>query len=477
MPDPESERSRSSRSPTFAALAIPEFRRFYIGQGVSLVGTWLQTAAVSWIVFDMTRSERMSGIVDACGLLPGLFVGLLAGALADRVVPRTMVIAMQVGQMLLSFLLGALVGLGVVQIWQMALILALTRVCVTFEMPSRQVFQYDLVGRETLTNAIALNSGLFNASRVIGPALAGICLARFGATACFVLNGVSYLAAIGALLTIHVRRKPHHVEPGGLKAVLGGFAFLKGDRKAATLFRLMAAFGIVGMGYMALIPAYAQRVVHTGPMGFSLLLAGGGLGATAGALLVASLGGLRRKEVLVLSGITVFAAFLAAAGILPAAAARAWSPAASLLTASGCLFGAGFGAIVFFSATQTLIQTTVPDHLRGRIMGIWMIAYSGSVPLGSLWAGELANRYGVALVIEISAAICFAMVLYVLASGALIHPGDIKQMAWAAHGRIRGKLTGGNAGAIGSGSGARRQSARTAEPVDSFTEIDDVKVD
>ncbi|HEV3120956.1 MAG TPA: MFS transporter [Isosphaeraceae bacterium] len=466
MPDDAPQVSHSSRFGTFAALRIPEFRRFYIGQGVSLVGTWLQTAAVSWIVFDMTRSERISGIVDACGLLPGLFVGLVAGALADRVVPRTMVIAMQVGQMLLSFLLGALVGLGVVQIWQMALILALTRVCVTFEMPSRQVFQYDLVGRETLTNAIALNSGLFNASRVIGPALAGLCLARFGATACFVLNGISYLAAIGALLTIHVARKPHHVEPGGLKAVMGGFAFLKGDRKAATLFRLMAAFGIAGMGYMALVPAYAQRVVHTGPLGFSLLLAGGGLGATAGALLVATLGSLKRKEVLVLGGITVFAAFLAAAGLLPTAAARVWSPAASLLVASCCLFGAGFGAIVFFSATQTLIQTTVPDHLRGRIMGIWMIAYSGSVPLGSLWAGELANHYGVTLMIEISAVICFGMVLYVLASGSLIHPADVTQMARAAHGRILTTFARGSAGTTGTGDQEETRLAKAPEVIE-----------
>jgi MFS family permease len=380
----------------------------------------------------------MSGIVDACGLLPGLFVGLFAGALADRVVPRTMVIAMQVGQMLLSFLLGLLIGVGVVQIWQMALILALTRICVTFEMPSRQVFQYDLVGRETLTNAIALNSGLFNASRVIGPALAGICLARLGATACFVLNGISYLAAIGALLTIHVVRKPHHHDASGVKAVMGGFAFLKQDRKAATLFRLMALFGVIGMGYVALAPAYAQRVVHTDAVGFSLLLACGGLGATAGALLVASFGGLKRKELLVLGGIMVFAAFLAAAGVIPGAVRTAWSHTAGLVTGCLCFFGAGLGAIVFYSATQTLIQTTVPDHLRGRIMGIWMIVYSGSVPLGSLWSGDLAKRFGVSLVMEVSAAICLGMVLYVIGTGALIEHHAIKSMLVEAHKKTLG---------------------------------------
>jgi len=415
------------RSPTFAALAIPDYRCFYIGQGVSLIGTWLQAAAVSWIVFDITHSERMLGIVDAASVMPGLLVGLVAGAMADRVVPKTMVLAMQVGQMLLAFLLALLVGSGMVRIWQMAVILALARVCVTFEMPSRQVFLYDLVGRDSLTNAIALNSGLFNASRVLGPALAGLCLAQFGSTSCFVLNGVSYLAAIVALLMIRARSQRHHHEAKGLAEVLGGFAYLRRDRRARVLFLLMAFFGVVGMGYAALVPAYARVIVNTGPVGYSLLLACTGVGATFGALLVASLGGLRRKEMLVLGGMVVFATSLAAAGILPAAAARVWLFPGALLVAALCLFGAGFGAIVFYSATQTLIQTTVPDHLRGRIMGIWMIVYSGSVPIGSLWAGEVALRCGVTLVMEVSAALCVGVALIVLALGVLIvqqHSGE-----------------------------------------------------
>src|SRR4051794_37883907 len=162
MPDAAPAPTRV-RSRTFAALAdYPDYRRYYLGQGVSLIGTWLQDAAVSWIVFDMTRSESTLGLVSAAGTMPGLLVGVFAGALADRVAPKALILAMQVAQMILAFLLALLVGLGVVQIWQMALILALTRISVTFEMPSRQVFLYDLVGRPALMNAIALNSGLFN---------------------------------------------------------------------------------------------------------------------------------------------------------------------------------------------------------------------------------------------------------------------------------------------------------------------------
>lgn len=409
--------SASVRSRTFAALDNPDYRRYYLGQGISLIGTWLQAAAVNWIVFEKTHSEFMLGVVGAAGLLPGLVVGIVAGALADRVVPRRMILLMEVGQMLLAFALAALVGLGIVRIWQMALILALTRVCVTFEMPSRQVFLYDLVGRADLTNAIALNSGLFNASRVLGPALAGACFAALGATACFVLNGASYLAAIVSLLSIgmHTRRSPRGARGPG--EVLGGFAYLRHDPRLATLFLLMTIFGVVGMGYDAMIPAYAARVVGTGVQGYSLLLACSGIGATGGALVVASLGGVRRKEWLVLSGLLLFAASLAASAILPPLAGRLGAGGGRLAVASLCMLGVGFGAVIFYSATQTLIQMLVPDHLRGRIMGIWMIAFSGSVPLGSLWTGRLASSLGVSFAMGISAVLCVAVALAALMTG------------------------------------------------------------
>jgi MFS family permease len=431
MPDAPAASARRIRSRTFASLAEnPAYRRFYLGQGVSLIGTWLQLAAVSWIVFDMTQSEWMLGVVDAAGTMPGLLVGLVAGAMADRVAPWVMILGMQFAQMALAFLLALLVGLGVVQIWQLALILALTRVCVTFEMPSRQVFLYELVGRPSLMNAIALNSGLFNASRVLGPALAGLCLARFGTTAPFVLNGVSFFAAIAALLTIHVGRRrdrPESNGPVGLRRgfadlrrdLLGGVAYLGHDTRVRSLFLLMTFFGVVGMGYSALIPAYARLVVRTDAVGFSLLLACGGFGATVGALVVASLGGLRRRERLIPAGMLIFSAALVAAGLLPGALVRGGWPRAILPVSSLCLFATGFGAILFYSVTQTLIQTAVPDTLRGRIMGIWMILFSGSVPLGSLWAGSLARSFGVTAVMVTSASLCVVMALLVLAGAGL----------------------------------------------------------
>src|SRR4051794_19765710 len=255
-----------ARSDTFAALSHPGFRLYYVGQGISLIGTWLQAAAVRWIVFDQTGSEYLLGVVEAASLMPGLLVGLFAGALADRVAPRTMILAMEAVQMVLALLLAVLVGLGVVQFWQMVLILALARISVTFELPSRQVFFFDLVGKEALPNAIALNSGLFNATRVIGPALAGVGLAVLGATGGFTLNGLSFLAAIAAVYFI---RLPHKEIPAkrpaiGGKELMGGLSYIPHDRRILGHFLLMAFFGIIGMGYEAMIPAYSRRIVGTG---------------------------------------------------------------------------------------------------------------------------------------------------------------------------------------------------------------------
>jgi MFS family permease len=393
------------------------YRRFFAGQGVSLIGTWLQDAAVGWIVFDITHSEAANGLVNAAGVVPGVFVGLFAGAMADRVAPKAMVLTMQVGQMLLAFLLAALVWSGAVQIWQMALILALARVCVAFEMPSRQVFLYELVGRSSLMNAIALNSGLFNASRVIGPAMAGVVLATIGETPCFALNGVSYLGAILALLSIPTPPTLERKERRGPAGFMGGLGYLRRDRRARHLFLLVAFFGLTGMGYAALVPPYARVVVGTGRIGYGVLLASGGLGATAGALIVASLGGMGRKERLVPLGMIVFGLSLAAAGFVPPRLA----PALALPAASACLLGAGFGGIMFFASVQTLIQTAVPDELRGRIMGLWMITYSGTVPLASLWSGLMASSYGVPRVLEIAATLCTVTGVVVLATRLLEH--------------------------------------------------------
>ncbi len=407
----------SMRSRTFAALGNADYRRFYIGQGISLIGTWLQAAAVSWIVFEQTGSERMLGLIETANIMPGLLVGLLAGAMADKVRPRTMLVVTQVLQMALAFILGALVAYGVETVWEMALIVALARICATFEMPSRQVFLYDLVGKSSLMNAIALNTGLFNASRVVGPALAGVVLARVGGATCFVLNGASYLASIAAVLMIRAGSRALPAPEPGSDHFWAGVGYLFRNRRIAALFGLMSFFGVVGMGYSAMLPAYAARVIGTREVGFSLLLASSGIGATVGALTVASLGGMPsgRRHRMILGGLALFSLALIGSAMLPPAV----SPAMRMPVGSVCLMLIGYGAVVFYSTTQTVIQTTVPDHLRGRIMGIWMIAFSGSVPIGAMASGELAQAYTVPPVMAWSGLICLVAAGVVGMSGAL----------------------------------------------------------
>jgi len=409
-------------SRTFVALGHPGFRRYYIGQGISLVGTWLQAAAVRWIVYERTGSAFMLGVLEVATLLPGILVGLYAGALADRIAPLRMIVLMECGQMALAFLLSLLIGFQVAEIWQMALILALARICVTFELPSRQVFFYDLVGPEILSNAIALNSGLFNAARVLGPALAGVCLYTLGATGCFALNGVSYLAAIAALLSIRLTPRSIHREALTFKTAFGGLGYLRSDRRIFAQFALVAFFGVVAMGYEAMVPAYARRVVRTEVGGYSALLACGGIGATVGAFVVASLASMRHKERLTIVGIVLFGGSLACAASLPywlPSTTPAWARVAA---GAICLMGAGVGAVFVYSSSMMLIQLAVPDHLRGRVMGIWMIVYSGSVPLGALWTGRVAQSCGVAFVMGLSAMLCVLMALFVTATGVLASP-------------------------------------------------------
>lgn len=404
------------RSRTFATLIeSADYRKYFVGHGISLIGTWMQQAAVLWLVLVLTESEWWLGVIDAAGVLPGVLVALFAGALADRVEPRRMVVAMLVAQTALAATLALLVWTSRIQVWHMAVILAMNRVCVTFEMPSRQVMLYGIVGRDRLMNAIALNSGLFNASRVVGPAVAGLLLARMGSGACFGLNALSFLAAIAAALAI--RPIPRPATDKAATSVLGGLRFLRSQGRVRLLFALMFAFGVIGMGYSALVPAYARKELGVGPLGYSLLLSSAGVGATLGALLVASLGGMRRKEWLVLLGMGVFGLSLAGAGLVPQLAAGTGLYGPRFVTACACFASAGFGGLLFYSATQTLVQLTAPDHVRGRVIGIWMVAFSGSVPLGSLWFGLAAQWVGVSNVLLFAGGLNGVLALAALASG------------------------------------------------------------
>lgn len=418
---PSKAASVASRVGTFASLSIPNYRLYFTGQGISLIGTWLQAAAVRWLVYKQTGSATLLGVIEVANLMPGLVIGLFAGAVSDRVRPRSMILAMEFGQMCCAFALAILVAAGTIQFWQMAVILALARIFISFELPCRQVFLYELVGPKSLSNAIALNSGLFNATRVLGPALAGLGLELVGAAWCFALNGISYFGALGTVFAIRIADRPKPALSGGpaMRSVLAGLYYLHEEPRMARLIAMMGFFGFMAMGYESMTPIYATQVLGAQVGGYGLILACGGAGATMGALTVATLGDAHRKERTAVFGLLIFSTFLLLAAVHPQWVESRWPVFARLMAGGACLLGAGFGAAVFYSSIQTLIQLTIPPHLRGRIMGLWMVVFSGSVPLGALWTGRAASAWGVTPVMSFSAVVCIAMGLFLLATNAL----------------------------------------------------------
>lgn len=397
----------------------PAYRWFYAGQGASLVGIWSQAAAARWIVYEMTKSERAVGIVDAVEVLPGVVIGIFAGAVADKVSPRLLLSATQLGQSVLAFTLAFMVGTGHIQIWQMAMLLAFAQIFVTFEEPGRQVFQRQLVGRSSLSHAIALETGLFNVSRVIGPAVAGICLSLLGQASPFAINGSCFIVALSMLLLIRMPNHPEEEadeekeEEVGLAA---GFSFVWQDRRILRIFMLLAFFGMAGLGYTALVPAYAKKLLNSSSGGYSALQVGGGVGSTVGAFLVAWAAGNKRRDLLVVGGMVVAGLSLALAGLAPGAlGAKVGLYAAVLL-----MFINGAGTIAVFATAQTLVQAAVPDAIRGRVVGLWMIVFSASAPVGSLFSGLLAEPLGVAPIMVVSGLLCIVVGILVFLSGMLI---------------------------------------------------------
>ena len=406
-------------SPYSVLVNNPSYRWFYAGQGAALIGTWSQAAAARWIVYQITKSERAVGTVDAIEVLPGVIVGLFAGAVADKVPGRLMLSSMQIGQATVAFTLATLVATGHIQIWQMAALLAVAQICVTFEEPSRQVFQRGLVGRAEMGHAIALETGLFNVSRVLGPAVAGVALAALGQAAPFAINGFSFLTALTILLLLrlpeHPADEPEEESPEQV-GLLAGVQHVWRDRRVLRIFILLGAFGIFGLGYTALIPAYAQKHLQSSAGGYSALQVGGGIGSTVGAFVVAAAAGYKRRDLLVTGGIALAGLALILAGLTPGA----FGPRAAQPIAVALMFLNGMGTIAMFATAQTLVQAAVPDAIRGRVVGLWMIVFSASAPIGSFTSGLLAGPVGVVPIMVASGAICIALGLAALLSGMLI---------------------------------------------------------
>jgi MFS family permease len=268
---------------TFAALKHRNFRLFFIGQLVSLIGTWMQTTAQGWLVYQLTGSKVLLGTVAAVGTLPLLLLSLWGGSVADRHSKRTIVLYTQTGMMLTAFVFAILVGSGHIQTWQILLLAALGGVAMAFDMPARQAFMVEMTSREDLMNAVSLNSSIVNGARVVGPAVAGFLMASVGITWCFILNGVSFIAVIAGLLMMRLPQFVPPKEPHSTgRHILEGFKYVAGHRRVRILLLLFGVVGLFGWSYSVLLPAYATDILHVGERSYGVMLSANGFGGPGG---------------------------------------------------------------------------------------------------------------------------------------------------------------------------------------------------
>jgi MFS family permease len=380
----------------FGALRHRNFRLFFSGQLVSLIGTWMHQVARSWLVLELTNSAFYVGFVAALGTLPVLLFSLYAGAVADRMSKLRLIIMTQTAAMVLSFALAALVLTGAVTVWHIVIIATLIGVVNAFDVPGRQSFFIELVGRDDLMNAIALNSSSFNVTRILGPSVAGLLIGLVGVGACFLLDGVSFMAVIAALLVIRIPpfRRPA-TRPSAWAHIGEGLRYVASDRRIMALVINIAVLSIFGYPFLVLLPVVAKQVLGKGAIEFGWMSSAVGAGALTGALLLAAFARqIPKGRVLRWASVSfgvVLAAFAAARGL----------PLALLV-----LVGLGFVMITNNATTNTLLQTLAPDDMRGRVMSVYTLAFVGMGPIGAFQAGYFADRFGAPAALGGGAVIC-----------------------------------------------------------------------
>ena len=381
---------------TFAALRHRNFRLFFLGQLVSLIGTWMQNTAQSWLIYELTNSKLLLGVVAAVSSAPMLFLSIWGGSVADRHPKRVVMLWTQGGMMVLAFILAGLVWAGLVRPWHILVLAALGGVAMAFDMPARQAFMVEMTSREDLMNALSLNSSIVNGARVVGPAVAGLLMAQVGLEACFFLNGLSFVAVMAGLLMM---RLPPFVPPARPESnwqhALEGFTYVARHRRVRTLLLLFGIVGVFGWSYSVLLPAFASDILHVGSREYGVLLSANGIGALFGALTVAAYGDRIHRRLLVFGGLAMFSLMLLLLGLT-----RSYYLALVFMAL------AGWGMLLYFSTTNTLIQLSVEDHMRGRVMGIWAVVFGGMLPVGGLEAGALSHWLGVPWTVASGAVVC-----------------------------------------------------------------------
>ena len=398
------DRLRRGIRQTFRALRHRNYQLFTAGQIVSLVGTWMQNVAMSWLVYRLTHSEFLLGTTWFCTQLPVFALGPLGGVASDRYSRHRLVILTQILSMFQAFAVAALTLTGTVTVWHV-MVLALMLGCINaFDMPARQSLIIELTSKDDLLNAIAINSAIFNAARVVGPGIAGVVVALVGEGICFLINGISFLAVIGCLLAMRVPRRKAEVRHSPWSHLVEGFQYAYRHTVVRPVLLIMAAATIAGMPALVLMPFFADAIFHKGSQGLGALMGAMGIGAVVGTLALAG-----RGQTAALPRVILFSTGLTGICFV----AFAFSPWFELSLAIMPVIG--FSVMRQMAAANTLIQCAIPDHYRGRIMALYSMTVVGLGPFGSLAAGALAHSQGARLtmcaggLLALAAALVFAV--------------------------------------------------------------------
>jgi MFS family permease len=366
------------------AFAHRDFRLFFAGQLVSLVGTWMQSVAQSWLVLELTNSPFRLGLIGTLQFAPVLFLSFVAGAMADRLPKRRLLVATQSVMCVQALVLAVLVYRGHVQYWHVVVMAAVYGVANTVDMPTRQAFIVEMVGRESLRSAIALNSAMFNGARVIGPALAGLVIARWGTALAFFANGLSFLAVIAALLALRAAGLPRASSGRAMRQeVTEGVRYALRTPRIALVMSLVMAVSAFFFNYNTLVPLLARDILHQDAHGFGLLMTSVGCGAVAGAIVLASLGADRPP-----TNVLVTAALMLGLATMVMASVNSFGLAVALLAVMG------FCGMLFMTGANTTVQLSVPDDLRGRVMSLHTLMFAGMTPFGAFLVGSVVEAFG-----------------------------------------------------------------------------------
>jgi MFS family permease len=394
---------------TFAAFKHRNYRLWYVGQLVSLMGSWMQTTAQGYLVFELTHSPAYLGYVGFAAGIPTWLLMLYGGVVADRLPRRSLLIYTQTAMMCLAFALAAMSFCGLVRPWHIIVFAALMGVAMAFDAPARQSFVLELVSRSDLTNAIALNSTMFNMATAVGPAMAGITYAAFGPAWCFLINGISFVAVIVALFFMRIKIEPGPERKASPLADLReGLRYALREPMIRTLIIVVGATSLFGFSFSTLVPAWAVKILHGGATTNGFLQSARGVGAFLSALLIATLSHYNIKGKMLTAGTFVFPLLLllfAFMRLLPL----------SLLV----MVGVGAALIQVMNLANALVQSLVPDRLRGRVMGVYSLTFFGFMPLGALWVGTVAEHLSetVAVVIGAGVYLLVACLLFARAPG------------------------------------------------------------